>query len=548
MIFIPTILMPFGVSIHAWMFIISFLIAIGISLFLFPFSNSSSKWLGIFLFIVFISCSLLLLVYICSNLYVSGYDSNSYHKVAVGLLKSGWNPWTGSSHDFVMQNMSVNDYPLTTPAKWIDHYAKGTWIFSSVMYAFFGNVECGKIYNILGVFASFIFVYCASYELSSSKLVSLILGIVTALNPVSIAQLTEYYVDGFLYSIFFVLLCSLTKFALTPKFTTLKENILLWTLIISSMCILANIKITGLLYGGVFCIVTYAYHSYKYFCMQKNINVNVVLKNLLLFTSTAISSICIMGLHTYVRNTLDHGNPCYPIVGADKVDVLTSQIPETLVGHNTIYKLFYSIYGCMQVSISDSVHLRLPFIPTLEEFSMIPGPDLRISGYGLFFSGLFSISMITCVILLIKDIKTSKSLNYYSVLFITSLSLAIFISDGWWARFTPYIYLIVIIALFMILFIFQQHPKYYSTICVILLSLLFLANNIFFFKNTISSVKYSLIVNYQFNPLKGQDILLELDSGVGKLFDFKDHDINYTVVDTIENPSQGCYSEIIEIW
>lgn len=103
-----------------------------------------------FIFILIVSIAVFGLIY------SSDYDGNTYHKMAIGLMKSGWNPIRESSETFVKSYFPID---IHVGSVFIDHYAKGPWIYGAVVYAFTGNVQSGKAYNLWALLCLFCFAF-----------------------------------------------------------------------------------------------------------------------------------------------------------------------------------------------------------------------------------------------------------------------------------------------------------------------------------------------------------------------------------------------------
>ena len=85
-----------------------------------------------------------------SHLYTDVWDSNSYHKQAVGLLYYGWNPVYQSSWDF--ETVAHTTQLYSPSLTWSEVYPKATWYFSAVLYKITGNIESGKIFTMISMF------------------------------------------------------------------------------------------------------------------------------------------------------------------------------------------------------------------------------------------------------------------------------------------------------------------------------------------------------------------------------------------------------------
>lgn len=65
------------------------------------------------------------------------YDGQIYHQEAVITLAAGWNPVTE-----ILTDDRANTYI------YINHYARGPWVYEAVIYYFSGLIEASKLFNI----------------------------------------------------------------------------------------------------------------------------------------------------------------------------------------------------------------------------------------------------------------------------------------------------------------------------------------------------------------------------------------------------------------
>ena len=125
-------------------------------------------------------------------------DGNTYHKLAIGCMKNGWNPCYESSEDFDIDQGNVFDTSSENiNTLWIDHYAKATEIFAAVVYDFTGNIESGKGYTLILMFSSFGILFSYLYTNKKRSLfTSIIIPFLLVFNTITIVQIFNYYVDG----------------------------------------------------------------------------------------------------------------------------------------------------------------------------------------------------------------------------------------------------------------------------------------------------------------------------------------------------------------
>lgn len=456
------------------------------------------------------------------------WDGNTYHKMAVGLLKNGWNPLKESGDAFFNKNFNLEG--MQTHSIWIDHYGKATWFFSAILYSVTGNIECGKAYNILGI----IMLFCIAYSYIKSKTnnisLAIILSFFLAFNPISIVQIFSYYLDGFLFSLFFSLI--IISLEMIEKANC--NSVSSWIKLYSVMIILTNVKFTGMLYGALICTGVFLYIIYK-----EHSNIKCIMSIAIKFAALALICICVVGASTYISNLRDHGIFTYPLSGKDKIDIITPSEPGGFADKTNIYKLFYGYFSHMGNIVYSSEKelplLKIPFSVHKDEL-VIPTTDCRISGFGFWFGGILLLS----AVIVIKYILDKKKEKVYRRIILAELIFVLFISivlpHMWWARYNPFVWSIPIITLLIV-----NNKKILKYVVITLLVI----NNLFFFLQPYSALKQSIIDNKEMTQLKESVLMVDFCDGIfsGKLFNFQDN--NIIVINKNEINSDACVYGLI---
>ena len=239
-----------------------------------------------------------------------------------------------------------------------------------------------------------------------------------------------------------------------------------------------------------------------------------------------IISLVIVGYPTYIKNTMDHQNPFFPLYDDKGEDIITLQQPKKFNSMNTFEKLFYATFSkANNLREHDQTELKIPFTVYPEEFTPAMSNDLRISGWGIFFSGLFLCS----IIIFIKYFKDYKKESWILYTLGITILLLLGMSESWWARYTPHFYLFIILSLYVLL----RYGKWkiVNFIYVMFISvntLLPLAGNTFFtFKNSIQIMK-------DFSQITNQSIIVNSQGMNGILYNLKDFHISYELDSTLE--------------
>ena len=397
---------------------------------------------------------LLLSTFAIGRIYDITADGNTYHKLAVGALKNGWNPLYSSVGDYNLKQGNAFDILKdNVNVKWVDHYARGTETFAAVIYAATGNIECGKVFNILWIYIGIFILFYILRQMKLSEWKSLLIAIVMSVNPIIITHISNYYLDGVLaISLFVIILicCIQVKWEDTDD---VKDNYLILAMAVI-WCV--NTKFTGLVYAAVFAGVLYLYrHIYNYLYKKKTYKRKLI-NDTIFYIITVVFAVIIVGSNTYTKNFVSHGHPFYPLYGKGHVqNMVRMEIPKSIQNYSH-GKLFLLSIFAMGENVSPSYEtyinepeLKIPFTITKREISNYNSPDIRMGGFGPWFSGIFIISVIAITYLLISKVKNKEydKLILLSVLILTSCLLVLLLDGSYWARYIPYIYLLPIYAI-----------------------------------------------------------------------------------------------------
>lgn len=466
--------------------------------------------------------TLISLVIIVVSIFISTFmfdrssDGNTYHKDAVGVLKEGFNPVYESSKDFIKERKD-DSKKLTNYSIWTDHYAKANWIIAANFYSLTNNIESGKAMNIISMYI--VFSLIASYlskVLTIKK--SILLSLIIVLNPVTASQIFTYYNDQLVLLYLFLNIACLIKLDYDIKD---KESWLIYSL---SFIILANMKFNGLGYLLVFSFLFVCRYLYK---AIKNKDFLTLFKKLcIIFIPLFVVSLLFVGYPTYIKNTIDHNNPFFPLYDDNGEDIITAQQPKKFLTMNNLQKLFYGTFSkANNLRENDNTDLKIPFTFSKTEITPAMSNDLRISGWGILFSGLLLVS-IYVFIRYYKEYKNESWILY--TLGITILLLVI-MSESWWARYTPHFYLFIILSIY-ILFKYGNHKWLANifTILVIINTLIPLSGN------TLYVLKNSISINKDLKELSNKEIKVKVNGYNGIIYNLKDYGVKFKLDNKIK--------------
>ena len=130
--------------------------------------------------------------------------------------------------------------------------------------------------------------------------------------------------------------------------------------------------------------------------------------------------VLIFGWNPYVTNTINRGNPFYPMLGSSAYPSLSAmgqdpielyETPHNMMGKNRFIRLAYAVFGrpgAQPYFPGQNAVLMLPFDIGWKDFQLYYFHDVRISGFGPLFSGVLILSIILLLIILFQ-----KALNDY---------------------------------------------------------------------------------------------------------------------------------------
>ena len=462
--------------------------------------KSIIKVLLLSLFVIIIS------IFISCFMFDRSSDGNTYHKDAVGVMKEGFNPVLEESKDFITKrdkNNKLTDYTI-----WIDHYAKANWMIEANFYSLTSNIESAKAFNLLSIYIVFSLIFTNLINVLDKKK-SLLLSLLVVINPVTASQMFTFYNDQLVLLYLFLAIFYLIKL---DKDIKDKKS---WLIYGASFIILFNMKFNGMGYLLVFSFLfalRFLYKAYKKKEFKKVFN-SLFFKYLVLFTV----AIFIVGFGTYVKNYLDHNNIFFPLYDSKGEDIITEQEPKKFVKANNLYKLFYGTFSkSNNLRDNDDTILKIPFTIYQDEIKPSLSVDLRIGGFGVFFSGLLIIS----IFVLVYYYKIYKDDNFILYTLGITILLLLVMEESWWARYTPHFYLFILFSLYILLK--NSKNKIFKNIFIVLVTVNTL---IPFIGNTYYTFINSIDINNKLNRL--DNILIKDTSYNGVLYNLKDYNVIY---------------------
>jgi hypothetical protein len=351
-----------------------------------------------------------------SLIYDSSWDGQGYQSEGTLAIARGWNIYR--------ENAPANAYF----SQWLAFFSKGPWVTAGTLISWLNNAEAGKASAFILVAAALGSAYPAFKSLDFQPRTALFLALITAFNPISIAQVFTYYVDGQMASALTILVCLLI---LLER----HSNRVLWIMLTAISILIVSLKLNGVIY---LVIILGSYTVWQLF-KQRDKGKKLIFSG---FTA------CMIGigfvsynpfLTQYVPNLISNGNAFYPTTWTQLI-FIEYNTPLNLRDKPAFTKLAYSVFS-RYAGVGENT-LKIPFTLSDEEF--VWSVDARLSGFGPLFSGGIILGLMT----LIAGNREGIRYPTFMLILLGGIMLSVIVnSEAWWARYVPQLWLLLILAI-----------------------------------------------------------------------------------------------------
>lgn len=365
--------------------------------------------IGLFVGIVCVSAVMAFLYYDFS------WDGRAYHQIGIYYLANGWNP--------VYQKMAeLTDLGVFLSHEiWVEHYLKFAEITAACIYKVFGFIEIGKAVNYIFAFACFLYGAQVLLKLPHITITrAFVLAFLLAFSPVVFAQINTYYLDGLLACALCMVFLGIVDLEIEPT----RSKYVLFTL---ALIATASIKLTGIAYAGFIGLV---YLGYKLVCCGFRDSKSLIISGLI---SALIIALC--NCNPLFTNIADGKHPGYPLLGANKIDIITGQQPQNFKNLNRFEKMFYSLFS-KTYNARDNTEFKVPFMRAHGGHGV--GVDTRVSGFGNYFGGI----IILCALFVLIHYKELRARPKVFLALAIVLGSVFINPESWWARYAPQLWLV----------------------------------------------------------------------------------------------------------
>ena len=367
----------------------------------------------------------LLAIYVISiavagALYETTIDGQDYHFQAVHALSKGWNP-------FHQGYETPDDLKPIPPHSWVVFFPKAAWFPSAIQVASGLSVEAAKNQGLLLIVSCFFSLLGLLLKLGYAPIASIALSLCASANPVATNQIFSRMTDG-------PLAASLLLFGTFAVLWVKLEDRRAWLGMAAALAYGVNLKFSAVPMFGVACaFVCLA-------CCRRGDYSRVLATGGMLAT-IGIVSIVVLGYAPYVRNWLEYGHIFHPLMGANRVDIMEA---ETLRALTPVKRFFFSLFAHTHSGFATEMQLKVPFFFTWEELRYAGGSDIRIAGFGPFYSGALVIALGVAVVLGRYKWRDER-VQWAGLLLAAVVASAAILPENWWARYVPQLWLVPVV-------------------------------------------------------------------------------------------------------
>jgi hypothetical protein len=325
-----------------------------------------------------------------AHTYDTSFDGQNYHQSAVIELSSKWNP--------IYEKTPPVGLPRKVTLTIDNGYPKTTWSIEASIYKLTHNIDSATVINMVIGLLALAFLYYALKSLDMKSGWAVVTALLSVITAVYLQQFFTFMEDALSYE---WLLIGVSSLILIVKNKRSKLPYLLCLL--ASFIFMAGTKYSNLfIFLGLLAGVLYITLQYDLFKLKS-------------FKFTLILGIIIAILtltNPYITNTYRFNAIDYPMNQKGLASSLRfSGVPLNIKNDDSLKLFYYGIFsaaetGNAQLPANDA-HLKIPFTFTNQELNNEASaiPEL-VGGYGVLFSGIFSLSVASYLYLLIR--KKSK--------------------------------------------------------------------------------------------------------------------------------------------
>jgi hypothetical protein len=151
------------------------------------------------------------------------------------------------------------------------------------------------------------------------------------------------------------------------------------------------------------------------------------------------------GCDPYVKNTVTHKHPFFPLRGENAIDIMANTMPRPLMQMGRLEKLGFSLFHESSNDLNPTIRLKVPMsVASTEEINTFQIHDVRLGGWGPLFGGILILALGAMGALLALS-KQRQAVWLMSATVLVLMASVLANPEAWWARYTPQLWLVPLI-------------------------------------------------------------------------------------------------------
>lgn len=344
------------------------------------------------------------------------WDGMAYHLRGVDLLLGGYNPvWADlEPHDDSFNLLNA-------------HSAQGSWALGAVLGSWLGGFEAGSAVGALVLVAALLSSYEVAREFGAPPGWAAAMALSVSANTVGLAQLGTSYLDGALGSSLSLGLVHLLSWRRTRS--PLSGLAFFGALVLALGCRTSALPVVGSLLAAwaVGEALSWQRHRTRTWAW-------------------ALPLLLLPALVTpYGTNLVRHGHPLWPLYGTPEdhplnaLRIARGQAPAEFLERRRVTRFVLSLAAPTMAlpQAAERIVPKLPLTVSRDEREALAAPDARAGGFGPLFLPALVLA------LALSAAAASRGRPGSLIVAVAAVVLALGFRECWWARFVPWLWLVV---------------------------------------------------------------------------------------------------------
>lgn len=449
---------------------------------------TGADWRTALLAIAFIA----VVLFACGFLREFSYDGLNYHSAVPLTLDQRNSGLTGASEIGGMF--------------WAEHYPKAFEFFAYTARVLTSRFNSGKSFTFLLSVPALVCLMEVFRSAGHSVKTAFAAAIACVYSPVALGQITTLYVDAAHYYCWTIFSVQLIFAVANRPYSAIQLG--------TALALLIGSKMTGAVFASVSILVVVGVALVE---QQRNGFLRRQWKVLAQIAVWSVVAVTTLGYSPYLQNVFAGRHVFYPVLGKDRIDIISSQASPHFLGMNPLHRLLLS-YLSIPSNCTSCAAAEPVFAPSMDHlrdaFIALHTADTRFAGFGPFFGAMLVLGVIAAL-------GNKKGASIAKVYLLATLAIVLVHPQSWWARYVPMLYA----APFLSSAAFSNSRKLFHSIIVLaLLNSLLAAGSVAgymvlkqtHYRNTVASVRYTC----------GQRPLALSASKMNWQFDLRDDNFN----------------------